>query len=99
MLRRPPGSTGRATLFPSTMLFRSGEIGPDGQGSAALEGRPFAPHGAAWDAAVAQWRGLASHPDARFDREVTVDAAEVAPMISWGTSPQQAVPITGAVPS
>src|SRR3546814_6118193 len=74
-------------------------IAPDEQVFAALEGRPFAPHGAAWDAAVAQWRGLASHPDARFDREVTVDAAEVAPMISWGTSPQQAVPITGAVPS
>src|SRR5690606_26128030 len=66
---------------------------------AALEGRPFAPHGADWDAAVARWRGLASHPDARFDREVTVGAAEVAPMISWGTSPQQAVPVTGAVPS
>src|SRR3546814_4168204 len=74
-------------------------IAPDEQVFAALEGRPFAPHGAAWDAAVAQWRGLASRPDARFDREVTVDAAEVAPMISWGTSPQQAVPITGAVPS
>src|SRR3546814_3351028 len=51
-------------------------IAPDEQVFAALEGRPFAPHGAAWDAAVAQWRGLASHPDARFDREVTVDAAE-----------------------
>jgi len=74
-------------------------IAPDEQVFAALEGRPFAPHGADWDAAVARWRGLASHPDARFDREVTVDAAEVAPMISWGTSPQQAVPVTGAVPS
>src|SRR3546814_15178845 len=66
-------------------------IAPDEQVFAALEGRPFAPHGAAWDAAVAQWRGLASHPDARFDRAVTVDAAEVAPLISWGYSPKQGV--------
>lgn len=74
-------------------------VAPDDRVFAALEERPFAPRGAAWDAAVARWRGLASDPGARFDREVTVDAADVAPMISWGTSPQQAVPITGAVPS
>jgi len=73
-------------------------IAPDEVTFAALEGRPFAPAGPAWDRAVKVWRELASDSDARFDREIAVNAAEVAPMISWGTSPQQAMPVTAVVP-
>ena len=73
-------------------------IAPDAVTFAALRGRPFAPAGAAWDSAVEAWSALASDPGACFDREVTVDAAEVEPMISWGTSPQQVVPVTASVP-
>ncbi|TPG55262.1 3-isopropylmalate dehydratase large subunit [Sphingomonas glacialis] len=64
-----------------------------------LAGRPFAPAGAAWDVAVAHWRSLHSDADAVFDVDYTVDAREVRPMVTWGTSPQHAVPLTGAVPA
>ncbi|WP_375194314.1 3-isopropylmalate dehydratase large subunit [Sphingobium sp.] len=73
-------------------------IAPDAFTFAALEGRPFAPAGAAWEAAIEAWSKLASDAGAMFDREIAVDAAEVAPMISWGTSPQQAVPVSATVP-
>lgn len=73
-------------------------IAPDETTFAYLRGRPYAPAGAAWDAAVAAWRLLASAPDAVFDREIEVDATEVRPMVTWGTSPQQAVAIAGVVP-
>lgn len=63
-----------------------------------LAGRPFAPSGAEWDRAVAQWRTLRSDADAVFDVDHRVDAGEVRPMVTWGTSPQHAVPVTGAVP-
>jgi 3-isopropylmalate/(R)-2-methylmalate dehydratase large subunit len=63
-----------------------------------LADRPFAPKGAAWTAAVADWRTLASDGDAAFDREITIDGDSVAPMVTWGTSPQDALPIGGAVP-
>ena len=63
-----------------------------------MKGRPRAPHGAQWDRALAYWRTLASTPDAVFDRETTIDAAAIAPQVSWGTSPDQTVPITGRVP-
>ena len=62
-------------------------------------GRRFAPRGAAWEAAAAAWRQLASDPDAAFDREVSLDAGAVAPMVSWGTTPAESVPIDGAVPA
>jgi 3-isopropylmalate/(R)-2-methylmalate dehydratase large subunit len=64
-----------------------------------LHGRPYAPKDAAWDRAVAQWRTLPSDPGALYDAELTIDAAEVVPMITWGTSPQQSVPISGRVPA
>ncbi|MGY2736083.1 3-isopropylmalate/(R)-2-methylmalate dehydratase large subunit [Sphingomonas sp. UYP23] len=64
-----------------------------------LAGRPFAPSGAAWDVAVAHWRSLHSDADAVFDVDYAVDAGEVRPMVTWGTSPQHAVPLTGAVPA
>ncbi len=63
-----------------------------------LQGRPRAPQGALWDQAVAAWRGLHSDPDAVFAREVTLQAASIEPMVSWGTSPDQAAPIGARVP-
>ncbi|WP_298686259.1 3-isopropylmalate dehydratase large subunit [uncultured Sphingomonas sp.] len=74
-------------------------IAPDDTVFAYLEGRPYAPKGALWDRAVADWRTLTSDADAVFDTEHRVDAADVVPMVTWGTSPQQAVPLGGAVPA
>jgi 3-isopropylmalate/(R)-2-methylmalate dehydratase large subunit len=76
---------------------RAGMIAPDEKTFAYLRGRPFAPQGAAWDAALGQWRTLFSERGARFDREVQLDAARVAPMVTWGTSPSQSAPIDGRV--
>ncbi|MFN7176459.1 MAG: 3-isopropylmalate dehydratase large subunit [Thermaurantiacus sp.] len=73
-------------------------IAPDDTSFAFLEGRRHAPSGAMWDQAVAHWRTLHSDPDARFDRETEVDATEVAPMISWGTSPQHSLRLGAPVP-
>ncbi|RBI82949.1 3-isopropylmalate dehydratase large subunit [Rhodosalinus halophilus] len=77
---------------------RMGMVAPDETTFAWLEGRAFAPEGAAWDAAMAWWRTLRSDEDAVFDREVTLDAAEIAPVVTWGTSPEDALPITATVP-
>ncbi|MCW2241430.1 3-isopropylmalate/(R)-2-methylmalate dehydratase large subunit [Azospirillum canadense] len=77
---------------------RVGFVAPDDTTFAYLAGRPYAPKEAAWDRAVARWRRLASDPDAVFDREVTLDASEIAPMVTWGTTPEDALPITGRVP-
>ena len=77
---------------------RAGMVAPDETTYAYLEGRPFAPQGEMWDRAVAFWRTLPTDPGAQFDREVSLDAAEIAPMVTWGTSPEDAAPITGAVP-
>jgi 3-isopropylmalate/(R)-2-methylmalate dehydratase large subunit len=77
---------------------RAGMIAPDDTTFAYLHGRPLAPQGAAWDRAVAQWRALPGDAGARFDREVGLDATQIAPMLTWGTSPEDAVPITAAVP-
>jgi 3-isopropylmalate/(R)-2-methylmalate dehydratase large subunit len=76
----------------------TGMIAPDDRTFQYLHGRRYAPAGAAWDAAVAHWRRLASDEDARFDREITIPADDLAPMVTWGTSPQHAVPIDGRVP-
>jgi 3-isopropylmalate/(R)-2-methylmalate dehydratase large subunit len=73
-------------------------VAPDETTFAYLEGRPFAPTGEAWTRAVASWRSLPSDPGAAFDREVRLDGAEIAPTVTWGTSPQDALPITGRVP-
>ena len=77
---------------------RAGMVVPDDKTFAYLEGRPSAPRGAAWDAALVRWRALHSDADARFDREVSLDAREIVPMVTWGTSPEDALPITGRVP-
>ena len=77
---------------------RAGMIAPDDTAFAWLEGRPCAPQGEAFARAVAHWRALASDPGATHDREITIDAAAIAPMVTWGTSPEAVVTIAGAVP-
>ncbi|MET0362017.1 MAG: 3-isopropylmalate dehydratase large subunit [Sphingobium sp.] len=74
-------------------------IAPDETTFAYVKNRPYAPQGAMWDAALAHWRTLATDADAVFAAEHRFDAADVAPMISWGTSPQHAVPLDSVVPS
>jgi len=73
-------------------------VAPDDTTFAYLEGRPLAPKGADWVAAVAEWRALATDADAAFDREVVIDVSDVAPQVSWGVSPQDVVGIDGRVP-
>jgi 3-isopropylmalate/(R)-2-methylmalate dehydratase large subunit len=77
---------------------RAGLIAPDETTFAYLRGRPLAPKAGAFEQAVAHWRTLPSDPGARYDREVTVRAAEIAPQVTWGTSPEDVLPITGQVP-
>ena len=77
---------------------RAGLIAPDDTTFEYLKGRPKAPKGGAWEQAVAYWRTLPSDAGARYDSEVVLDAADIAPHVTWGTSPQDVVPITGAVP-
>jgi 3-isopropylmalate/(R)-2-methylmalate dehydratase large subunit len=78
---------------------RAGMVAPDDVTFAYLEGRRFAPKGAAWEAALDDWRSLATDPDATFDKEVHLDAAGLLPHVSWGTNPSQVLPIDGSVPS
>jgi 3-isopropylmalate/(R)-2-methylmalate dehydratase large subunit len=77
---------------------RSGIIAPDDTTYAYLEGRAFAPRGDAWDKALQLWRALSPDADAVCDREVALDAGSIAPMVTWGTVPGDALPITGTVP-
>lgn len=74
-------------------------IAPDEAVFDYLKGRRFAPTGAGWDQAVKAWYGLATDDEAVFDKELSFDAGTVAPMVSWGTSPQQVVPVDGVVPA
>lgn len=80
------------------MGARAGLVAPDDVTFAYLAGRPSAPSGEAWGRAVARWRALTSDADAVFDRELRIDAADVAPMVTWGTNPSQAVTIRDCVP-
>ena len=80
------------------MGAKAGMIAPDETTFAYLEGRPNAPQGADWDAAVADWRTLFTDDDATFDKEVVIDAATIEPHVSWGTNPGQVAPISAAVP-
>jgi len=77
---------------------RSGLFAPDEKTFAYLKGRPMAPSGADWDAAVAYWKTLATDEGAVFDKTVRFDAADIAPNVTWGTSPEDVVAITGVVP-
>jgi 3-isopropylmalate/(R)-2-methylmalate dehydratase large subunit len=78
---------------------KAGLVAPDDTTFEYLSGRPHAPKGADWDAAVAYWRTLVSDTDAVFDKEVVIDAASVTPFVTWGTNPGQGVPLGGVVPS
>ncbi|MBN8943221.1 MAG: 3-isopropylmalate dehydratase large subunit [Rhizobiales bacterium] len=77
---------------------RCGMVAPDAATSAYVRGRPFAPEGAALEAAEAAWAALAGDPDAEFDREIVLDGAEIAPTVTWGISPEHALPISATVP-
>lgn len=77
---------------------RSGLFAPDDKTFAYLKGRPMAPKGEAWDRAVAYWRTLHTDEGARFDRTVRLAASDIAPTVTWGTSPEDVAPITGVVP-
>lgn len=80
------------------MGAKIGLVAPDDTTFQYLAGRPFAPRGAAWEAAVAAWRRLPSDPDAAFAVDHGVDVADLAPQVTWGTSPEQVIPVTGRVP-
>ena len=77
---------------------RAGLFAPDEKTFAYLKGRPMAPKGSDWDAAVAYWKTLPTDSGAKFDATVTLNAADIAPNVTWGTSPEDVVPITGIVP-
>ena len=77
---------------------RAGLVAPDEVTFAYLEGRPHAPSGAAWEAALDYWRTLPTDADATFDHEVILDAATLTPYVTWGTNPGQALPLASSVP-
>src|SRR5207247_11353845 len=77
---------------------RAGLVAPDETTFAYVKGRPYAPKGAAWEQALAYWKTLPSDPGAHYDKRVRLDTADIAPHVSWGTSPQDVAPITGRVP-
>ena len=77
---------------------RAGLIAPDAKTYAYLQGRPMAPKGEDWDAALAWWQSLPTDAGASYDKTVVIDAAAIAPSVTWGTSPEDVVPITGSVP-
>jgi 3-isopropylmalate/(R)-2-methylmalate dehydratase large subunit len=77
---------------------RAGLVAPDDTTFRYLEGRPHAPKGAAWEAALDRWRSLPTDDDATFDREVVLDAGTLSPYVTWGTNPGQALPLDAAVP-
>lgn len=78
---------------------RAGLVAPDEKTYQFLKGREFAPQGGDWDAALAYWQSLPSDEGAEFDRVVNINAADIAPQVTWGTSPEQVVGVNGCVPS
>jgi len=78
---------------------RAGLVAFDDITRAYVDGRPYAPSGSAWERALGQWRNLHSDPDARFDSELEFDATRIVPQVSWGTSPEMVVAVTGVVPN
>jgi len=97
---RALGMEGRMTLCNLSIEAgaRSGMVAPDDATFAWLEGREHAPKGRQWEQALDFWRALPSDAGAKFDREVRLDADGLAPMVTWGTSPEEALPIGAAVP-
>lgn len=94
------GMDGRLTVCNMSIEAgaRSGSIAPDDVVFAYLHGKPQAPQGEQWDLALAHWRTLRTDDDAQFDREVSLDAAKIKPMVTWGTSPDAGAPIDGIIP-
>jgi 3-isopropylmalate/(R)-2-methylmalate dehydratase large subunit len=92
---------GRMTLCNLTIEggARAGLIAPDETTYEYLKGRPAAPKGGAWEMALAYWKTFFSDEDAVFDREIRIDAAAIAPLVTWGTSPEDVLPVTGRVPA
>jgi 3-isopropylmalate/(R)-2-methylmalate dehydratase large subunit len=78
---------------------RAGLIAPDEKTFEYVKGRPHAPKGAQWEAALAWWKTLYTDEDAHFDKVVTLKGEDIAPVVTWGTSPEDVLPITGAVPA
>ena len=97
---RTMGVEGRLSLCNMSVeaAARGAIVAPDDRLFDYLHGRPRVPQGAQWDAAVAQWRWLRSDDDAVFDHEISLNASTLAPRVTWGTSPDQGVPIDGVVP-
>jgi 3-isopropylmalate/(R)-2-methylmalate dehydratase large subunit len=91
---------GRMTLcnMATEMAAMTGMVAPDDTTFTYLEGRRYAPRGELWPQALAHWRALASDPEAAYDAQIAMDAAAIEPMVSWGTSPEQSVAVTGSVP-
>ena len=78
---------------------RAGLIAPDEKTFEYVKGRPHAPKGATWEAALANWKTLYTDEGAHFDKVLTIDAADIEPSATWGTSPEDVLPITGRVPA
>jgi len=92
---------GRMTVCNMTIEggARAGLVAPDETTFEYLKGKPYAPKAAAWEQAVKFWRTLPSDPGAQYDKVVEIDAATIAPHVTWGTSPEDVLPITGVVPN
>ncbi len=92
---------GRMTICNMSIEWgaKAGMMAPDETTFAYLKGRPHAPVGDEWDAAVAHWQTLFTDPDAVFDAEVTIDATQLTPFVTWGTNPGQGVPLNAVVPT
>jgi len=92
---------GRMTICNMSIEWgaKAGMMAPDETTFSYLQGRPHAPSGEDWDAAVAYWRTLYTDEDAVFDREVDIDATQLTPFVTWGTNPGQGVPLGGRVPA
>jgi 3-isopropylmalate/(R)-2-methylmalate dehydratase large subunit len=92
---------GRMTVSNMTVEAgaRAGLMAPDEKTFAFLKGRPMAPKGDAWEQAVAYWKSLPTDPGAQYDKDVHIDVSDIAPQVTWGTSPEDVVAITGVVPN
>ena len=92
---------GRMTVCNMTIEggARAGLIAPDGKTLEYLKGKPHAPKGAAWEAAVTYWQSLKTDDSAVFDKEIVIQASEIIPHVTWGTSPEDVLPITASVPA
>jgi 3-isopropylmalate/(R)-2-methylmalate dehydratase large subunit len=92
---------GRMTVCNMTIEAgaRAGLIAPDEKTFEYFKGRPFSPKGGTWEMAVESWKQLKTDPDAKFDAELTLDGGEIVPQVTWGTSPQDVLPITGSIPA